>query len=44
MDQNKPIKEVIVIDNNGCVFEKSNNLQDGFQKFMKLRKVTYHNF
>lgn len=35
----KEIKEVIVIENNDCVFEKTDNLQDGFQKFMKLRKV-----
>lgn len=39
MVDNKKKKELIVIDNNDCVFEKPQNLQDGFQKFMKLRKV-----
>lgn len=38
MDQPKK-KEVIVVENNDCVFEKTQNLQDGFKKFMKLRKV-----
>jgi hypothetical protein len=38
MDNHKK-KEVIVVENNDCVFEKTQNLQDGFQKFMKLRKV-----
>ena len=37
----KSNKELIVIENDEYVAADSNNLQDGFQKFLKLRKVDF---